>query len=427
MPNIVGANAKFALGRETEFGVPPASGWKYFAAASFALAENQSILDNDLIGQGTNAKRPERDVSDYTGNIVVPVDLRAFGYWLTLLFGEPVTTAAKAGGALAFSAQPDNGATITLAGQAFTFTTGTPGTAEIELGDDLDATLDNVVVALNAASGAAAAASYARDGQSITITHDAAGTAGNAFTLAASPTAHATPSAATLAAGGYQHVWDSSTELLPSFSVERQHPDARPDPIFAVYRGVKASSMNLVFESSGHSTMTLACQYQAQDRTTTGSIAGAPDTIAVERFSHRRNFIRKDGQALGKVTQATIPFNLNAENVRYVGGQGEIGDINPGIRESSGQLVCRFQDLALFDLAKNEETFELSLGFQKKPAEGGWSLTFDFAQVEIGNPSDPVSGPGAVQATFPLIASAEDTTGNMLLVTLVNDWPDYAV
>ena len=92
MPRAIGANSKLHMAVETTYGTPPASGFHKLPFVSSGLGDEQNLIESDLLGLGREPLPPTRDVVNNEGDVVVPVDLRNFGYWLKLLFGVPTTT-----------------------------------------------------------------------------------------------------------------------------------------------------------------------------------------------------------------------------------------------------------------------------------------------------------------------------------------------
>jgi hypothetical protein len=89
-----GANTRIAIKKQITAGVAATGNYILIPAVSLRMGQQQTFLPNDLIGQGRDPARPSRDVSESTGQAVVPVDLRAIGHWLNMIFGAPTTSGA---------------------------------------------------------------------------------------------------------------------------------------------------------------------------------------------------------------------------------------------------------------------------------------------------------------------------------------------
>lgn len=92
MARAQGARAQMASAFEATYGTPPAGGFSRMPFVSCGLGSEQGLIESDLLGQGRDPAEPSRDVINVDGDIVVPVELRAFGRWLRLLLGDPTTT-----------------------------------------------------------------------------------------------------------------------------------------------------------------------------------------------------------------------------------------------------------------------------------------------------------------------------------------------
>lgn len=113
------------------------------------------------------------------------------------------TAGTQATGTLTAGSNPANNETIAVNGVTFTFKTTvvTPAT-DVLRGATKEDTMTNFAAVLNASANASiSVATYAASSDAVTITYDAGGTTGNAFTLADSSAAAVTRGAATLAGG----------------------------------------------------------------------------------------------------------------------------------------------------------------------------------------------------------------------------------
>jgi hypothetical protein len=81
-----------AIAFETTYGTPPASGFTKMPFASTSLGSEQPLLNSELLGYGRDPLPPIKDAVTADGNVVVPIDAQAFGFWLKAAFGDPVTT-----------------------------------------------------------------------------------------------------------------------------------------------------------------------------------------------------------------------------------------------------------------------------------------------------------------------------------------------
>jgi hypothetical protein len=96
MARAQGARAQMALAFETTYGTAPASGYRRVPFASTSLGAEQPLLNSELLGYGRDPLAPIKDAVTADGDVVVPLDAEAFGFWLKAAFGEPVTTGAEA-------------------------------------------------------------------------------------------------------------------------------------------------------------------------------------------------------------------------------------------------------------------------------------------------------------------------------------------
>lgn len=126
-------------------------------------------------------------------------------------------SAQAATGSIVFDEQPAVGSTITINGTAFTAVASGATGNQYNIGANLGATLTAIETVLNASvvAGVAEATYSTTGGDTLVITHDTAGVAGNEFTLAASANSNGTPSYGELT-GGTATTVTLVTKHLPS-------------------------------------------------------------------------------------------------------------------------------------------------------------------------------------------------------------------
>jgi len=94
MARAQGARAQMALAFETTYGTTPASGFTRMPFATASLGADQPLQANELLGYGRDPLAPIKDAVTADGDVVVPIDAQAFGFWLKAAFGAPTTTEA---------------------------------------------------------------------------------------------------------------------------------------------------------------------------------------------------------------------------------------------------------------------------------------------------------------------------------------------
>ena len=202
-----GANVIIDGAFESTYGQTAASGYYRHAAYEWRAALQQNLVNDPLLGSGRDPLEPQRDVKNFTGQCVVPIDQRLFGRYLRLMFGPPAaSTQIGSRGYIEFTAQPAADTTITLNGTAWTFKASGATGPQTDIGLSLQATIDALVTGLNASADTEVAkCTYTRLGNRLVVQHDTATTAGNTYTMATTVTGAAV-SGATLVGGGlYRH------------------------------------------------------------------------------------------------------------------------------------------------------------------------------------------------------------------------------
>jgi len=94
MARAQGARAQMALAFETVYGTPPVTGFTKMPFASTSLGSEQPLLNSELLGYGRDPLAPIKDAVTADGDVMVPIDAGAFGFWLKAAFGDPITSGA---------------------------------------------------------------------------------------------------------------------------------------------------------------------------------------------------------------------------------------------------------------------------------------------------------------------------------------------
>ncbi|SFH92426.1 hypothetical protein SAMN04488021_1441, partial [Paracoccus aminovorans] len=97
MARAQGARSQLAVAFETVYGTAPASGYTRLPFASSTLSAEQPLLSSELLGYGRDPLAPVKDAITADGDLTIPIDAEAFGFWLKAAFGAPVTTGTAPG------------------------------------------------------------------------------------------------------------------------------------------------------------------------------------------------------------------------------------------------------------------------------------------------------------------------------------------
>ena len=92
MSRAYGSSATLLLKRETTYGTSPSGNFIQMPFNSVSLGSEQGLIDDPVLGQGRDPLAPLQDVINDEGDIMVPMDPRYLGLWLTGLLGDPTST-----------------------------------------------------------------------------------------------------------------------------------------------------------------------------------------------------------------------------------------------------------------------------------------------------------------------------------------------
>jgi hypothetical protein len=88
----MGANARVCIKEETAYGVPPGGTYTMVPIISATLGGTEDVDRTTVLGFGNDPQRPTRNGINAAGDIVVPLDVDAVGYWLKAAFGPATVT-----------------------------------------------------------------------------------------------------------------------------------------------------------------------------------------------------------------------------------------------------------------------------------------------------------------------------------------------
>lgn len=201
MSRVRGANYQAMFAFESTYKVIPTTGFYKIPFISSDLGSEQPLIENDVLGYGRDSQAPMQDVISAGGNITLPLCARNAGLFLQLIFGEDKTETNNASGYIHFGDNPSDTETVVINGVTWTFKSSPSGGTDVQIGVDLNTTLQTFYAQLNASENSSinvATYAHAIGSPFLTITHDTAGLTGEAFTLALGTIADAEVSATTL-------------------------------------------------------------------------------------------------------------------------------------------------------------------------------------------------------------------------------------
>lgn len=417
MGRATGANARVCVKKEVQYGVSPGGNFLQVPFISSSLGMDQNLQADPILGRGRDPYTPQRDVKEAGGDLVVPVDQHYIGFWLTGLFGAPATTHLAATGRITFTDNPEDGDTITLNGVEWEFVSGTPVGNQTEIQGTLAGTLAELVDDLNGSADVdLAVATYSENDTQLVIAHDTLGSAGNAYTLAASA---GTVSGVTLSGGGYRHRYVSGADTLPSQAIEVGHPKV---PAYFMNVGYVVNSMAFSLATSGLAQATVNFVGQNENVPAGGTGAGTPEFLNgnnLANFSQFQGAMKRNGVALANIESGDFTYTNNLDPVRVVRPDGLISGADPAVAGFTGSMTARFDGTQMHLDALTDAQLELEMGYVLNEHT---RLVFTAHNVRLPPRKHSVEGPGGIRATYEWIAAFDGVAGRMLTVDLFNNY-----
>ncbi len=227
--------------------------------------------------------------------------------------------------------------------------------------------------------------------------------------------------------GPYTHIFkpENSAGGLPSLGVELGHLDV---PKYYTHTGlvIDKATFNLAGTGEARVSMDAIAQNEAEGATTGG---GTPTSLVYTPFNQLNGTLFRDAAGstlpattIGNVISGQLVINNNVNAVPGVGTNGLVLGADPQTIDITGNVIIRFADTTLYDLALAGTYEALSFGYQ---IDANNSLNIVLPRVSLARTTPKLTGPGGVQAEFQFMASRDAGSSASLIATLVNDVASY--
>lgn len=388
MSQAKGSKGQLVIDFESTYGTSPSpSGVGPMPFNSCTLDASRAVNSVETITGSINPVQPFAGNTDVAGDIVVPIDLTDFGYWLKAMFGAAtsVVTGSKSAAAVTCDNTTDK---ITLSthglsdGQCITFG-GTPptGLTAGTLYYLVNKGTNDFQVAL---SPGGTAIDFSTNGADVTIT-----------TVIA-------------------HVFKLGTEQA-SMVIEKGFTDIVQ---YMLFNGVKVGSFSIDLGGDGELTATLGCKGQKVTASATPYDATLTTPGVFNRVNNFQATLQEGGASFAKATKVGLKLDFGLDDTQYcIGANGVRGDLPQGVGKVSGTLEALFEDLTLLNKAINRTESSLKVTL----TNGASYMEILLPEVEYGVKTPPISGPKGVLQSLDFVAYKNDAAQNTAIqVTLVN-------
>lgn len=219
----------------------------------------------------------------------------------------------------------------------------------------------------------------------------------------------------------YTHTFTTGASSLPSFTAEKQMPDAST---FLLHTGCVVNQIQWTMQRSGNVTATVGIigKNEAKNSTTQAGTLSEP---TLTRFGSFNGCIKRDGSNMANVVSADITYSNNLDPVDTIvcGGDGTIEGVEPGITSLTGSMTLRFADQGILDAAINGTSIELVFEYTRSAGE---EFRLTAHKVLLPRPRVQIDGPNGVQATFDFQCALDTVAGQMATFELINSVASYA-
>jgi len=224
----------------------------------------------------------------------------------------------------------------------------------------------------------------------------------------------------TSGSGPYTHVFTSGAAALPSLALEMALTDLG---VYLMRAGCMVNTLDINMSADGNAQpqMSLGMLGKSEAKATSSG-AGTPTTFSYTPFNAFSGTLKRNGTALGNVTDATFQYNNGNQAFRVLGSGQAIGGVDIGLPQCSGNVTVRFDSTTLYDDAIAGTGLVLDFIYAIDVSN---SLTLEITNARIGKGPQNVSGPGGITSQMDWRGYKDSGSAHMLTATLVNDVAGY--
>jgi hypothetical protein len=222
----------------------------------------------------------------------------------------------------------------------------------------------------------------------------------------------------TSGAGTLTHVFSSSTDLPPGYSLENGETNISP-AVYKLITGFKVSNLAVDLSPEGVFKAKVSGKAKAYSEGAS-TLQASPATFSAGRYLNKNFKLKRAGVDVAHVQSFNFDYSTGLETGKLIDGTDYIGFADAGIRRCKGRVTLRFtSDSQLYNDAVGDVAAAYSL-VGTTPINGAYSLTFDWARVILSPVSDPVEAAGGVMRSYGFDCEAS-AGGDLMKVTVINN------
>lgn len=223
----------------------------------------------------------------------------------------------------------------------------------------------------------------------------------------------------TTGVGPYTHTFTTGASNIPSFTSEKQMPDASA---FLLHTGCRVNQLQWTMQRSGNVSATVGIIGKNESKSATTQ-AGTLSEPTLTRFGSFNGNVKRNASNMANVVSADITYSNGLDPVETIAPDGTIEDVIPGIASLTGSMTVRFADQGLLDAAISGTASELVFEYTRSAGE---QFRITAHEVYLPRPRVQIDGPNGVQATFDYQSALDTVAGQMATIELINNVVSYA-